>query len=119
MLKPLKDERSDQIRMEYLKQQALISKLQKHQLKEHLNKETTNIKGKLRYKETYPNNDSYEHPINKNHEQLNRDKRDDELINCILGMKPMSTSNLDRGSQNKSNSQYFELSNNCTVVRTS
>lgn len=111
MLKPLKDERSDQIRMEYLKQQALISKLQKHQLKEHLNKETTNIKGKLRYKETYPNNDSYEDPINKNHEQLNRDKRDDELINCILGMKPMSTSNLDRDSQNKSNSQYFELSN--------
>ncbi len=104
MLKPLKDERSDQIRLEYFKQQALISKLQKQQLKEHLNKETPNNNNRLNNQEKSFSNNSYKNPLVNNHyEELNRDKRDDELINCILGMKPMSSSNKDQLSQNVSN----------------
>jgi hypothetical protein len=43
MVQPLRDEKSNQVRMEFLQQQALISKLQKHELKEYLkNKEMLN-----------------------------------------------------------------------------
>ena len=36
MVQPLKDERSNQVRMEFLQQQAMLSKIQKQELKEYL-----------------------------------------------------------------------------------
>jgi hypothetical protein len=79
---PLKDEKSDQVRMEFLQQQQAIAQLKKQHLRleqqqqqQQLNmKTTTTLGGGLNL---MPKN--------------NNNNKNDDLINCILDMKPPAT----------------------------
>lgn len=67
LAKPLKDHRSDQIRLQYLHQEQIISKMEKKKLNQYM-------QIKSGYKE------------NKYKEEV---ESDETLINCILEMKPL------------------------------
>lgn len=49
MMRPFKDQKSDQVRIEYLKQQQLIARLQKEQLIEHLHVKQQVVKQPMAY----------------------------------------------------------------------
>ena len=78
MLTPLKDEKSDQVRMEFLQQQQAIAHLKKQQLLEHQKQQQQQ---KSQVKTTTSGNLN---PSKNNYPPRN----DDDLINCILDMKP-------------------------------
>lgn len=74
MLKPLKNEKSDQVRLEFIQQQQMIARLEKQQIKEYLQHKNMG-QAPLGYRERHVNDN------------------DDALLNCILEMKPMPVSN--------------------------
>ena len=78
MVTPLKDERSEQIRMEYLQQQQHIQRLQKLQLQEQL---------KLKQQQQQQQQ-QHNHKNASPHKDKRDQRNDDDLINCILDMKP-------------------------------
>lgn len=67
LIKPLKDERSDQIRLQYLQQEQIIAKMEKQKLNQYM-------QVKSGFKEN-----NYKKVI----------ESDETLINCILEMKPL------------------------------
>lgn len=93
MMRPFKDMRSDQVRIEYLRQQQLIAKLQREQLKEHLQIiQTPTIDMKQR--QQLPSQ-QHQQPIysRTTSAPMGIKQSDDALINCILEMKPMPNGN--------------------------
>ncbi len=114
MVQPLKDEKSNQVRIEFLQQQAMISKMQKQELKEYLvNKEmltqhlqqTSPVKQMQRADAAKDrnvvvnNNNNNSNPVIRKpsfnntslpmgaQADVNESNKNDRLINCILEMK--------------------------------
>ena len=107
MMMPLKDEKSDQVRIEYMQQQQMISRLQKQQLREKLlQKEQEQKQQQLLQQQQQQQQQQVAKPAVdvKNTQVVHNaakpssmppppakgQRDDDELINCILEMKPLN-----------------------------